>query len=155
MLTKLFPQEANNHYTGHPIACWVLIAITLLTLLRSLLHMGLADGGAESIATIPLTTFSPNAIATVILLMALWGLSQFLLALVYLIVLWRYRALIPLIYLFILLEYTLRIVLIYCKPISLSGTAPGYIADFVMVPFAILMFILSLYPTLSFSRKKR
>lgn len=145
MIERLFPKVADNDYTGHPLSYWVLILITLLTIVRSLLHMLLPDGGAQSIATIPLNTFSDNASAAVILIMALWGLSQILMAFVYVVVLWRYRVLIPLVYLLIILEYTFRMLLMHLKPVHTTGTAPGHVADFVMVPVALVMFALSLY----------
>ena len=54
MLEKLLPQPADNNFRGHPIVKWVFIAMTVLTIGRSLAHIFIADGGAQSIATIPL-----------------------------------------------------------------------------------------------------
>jgi hypothetical protein len=72
------------------------------------------------------------------------GLSQLLIGIIYVAVLWRYKALIPLMYLLMILEYGLRIVLGTLKPIETTSTAPGAIGDYVMVPLAIIMLILSL-----------
>lgn len=147
MLKRLFPPQANNHYQGPAIALWFFVLITLFTLVRSCLHIFLPDGGAQSIATIPLNSFTPNGAASVILLMSLWGLSQLLMGLFYLVVLWRYRTLIPLMYLLIILEYVGRMLLMHFKPIHITGTAPGHIGDFIMVPLAFLLLILSLWST--------
>lgn len=144
MWQRLFPLQADNNYTGSIIAKWVFVLITLMTLVRSGIHMFAADGGAESIATIPLNTFSANAAAAVILIMALWGLSQIIMGILYLIVLWRYQSLIPLMYVFIIVEYAMRIFLMHIKPVHVTGTAPGHVGNYVMVPLAIIMLILSL-----------
>lgn len=143
-LTRLFPRQADNSYQGSPIALWVFIVITFGTLARSLVHMFASDGGAQSIATIPLDSFTENGAASVILIFALWGLSQLLLGLIYVIVLWRYRNLIPLMYLLMIFEYAMRIALGEMKPIETTGTAPGAIGDYVIVPLATVMLLLSL-----------
>jgi hypothetical protein len=79
MLSRLLPKRLDNDYRGHPIALWLFYPITLMTLVRSGLHMFLPDGGAQSIATIPLDTMTPHGASAVVLTFALWGLSQFLL----------------------------------------------------------------------------
>ena len=104
----------------------------------------LPDGGAQSIATIPLDTFTVNGAAALIHLFGLWGLSQLLFGLLYAIVLWRYQSLIPLMYLFILMEYTGRLLLTFAKPFETNGTAPGAIGNYVLIPLALVMLILSL-----------
>jgi len=103
-----------------------------------------SDGGAQSIATIPLDSFTANGADAVILIFALWGLSQLLIGIVYGIVLWHYQALIPLMYLLMIFEYGMRIVLGAIKPIETIGTAPGSIFNVIMVPLAIFMLVLSL-----------
>ena len=143
-MDRLFPQPITNQYRGAPIAKWVFLLLSVITLGRSLAHLFLPDGGAHSIATIPLESFTPNGEATVIHLFALWGLSQLLCGLLYVVVLWRYQALIPLMYLFILLEYTGRLLLTFAKPIVTSGTAPGTIGNYILIPLASLMLVLSL-----------
>lgn len=144
MLDKLFPRKGSNDYQGSPIAKWVFFVITLVTIVRSLIHIIAPDGGAQSIATIPLENYSEAAAATVILMFSLWGLSQLLMGFVYLIVLWRYQALIPFMYVLLIVEYGMRIILGMLKPIETAGTAPGGIGNFIILPIAILMLILSL-----------
>ena len=144
MLDKLFPNQINNDYTGNIIAKYMFMAIAIVTIVRSCIHMFFADGGAQSIATIPLNTFTQNGAATVILLFGLWGSSQMLLALIYLITLWRYQKFIPFLYLLMIIEYSARIIFALVKPIHTMGVAPGDIGNYIMVPLAILMFILSL-----------
>jgi hypothetical protein len=140
----LFPQKKTNAYRGNPIAKWVFVLLTLVTIARSLVHMFSSDGGAQSIATIPLDSFTANGADAVILMFALWGLSQLLIGIIYGIVLWRYQALIPLMYLLMVFEYGMRIFLGAIKPIETTGTAPGAIGNYVIVPLAIIMLVLSL-----------
>jgi hypothetical protein len=144
MIERIFPSPLTNNYTGHLLAKWVFVLLTIMTLARSLIHMFAADGGAQSIATIPLDNYSGAGAATVVFIFALWGLSQLLLGLVYVVVLWRYQAFIPFMYLLIILEYLGRIFLGLMKPIETAGTAPGGIGNLIIVPLAIVMFILSL-----------
>jgi len=146
MLDNLFPKQLSNTYQGKAIAKWIFAAMTVLTIARSLAHIFLPDGGAQSIATIPLDDFTTNGAAAVIHIFALWGLSQLLFGLVYMIVLWRYQALIPLMWLFILVEYSGRMLLTIAKPFEIVGTAPGAIGNFVFIPLALLMLFLSLSP---------
>jgi len=141
---KLFPQPITNRYDGAPIAKWVFLLLTVITVGRSLAHIFLPDGGAQSIATIPLDSFTSSGGAAVIQIFALWGLSQLLFGLLYIVVLWRYQALIPLMYLFILVEYIGRLLLALAKPIVTDGTAPGAIGNFALIPLALLMLVLSL-----------
>ena len=143
MLDKLLPEQVTR-YSGHPLAKWVFVALTVITIGRSLVHMFAADGGAQSIATIPLDAYSTAAADTVIFLFALWGLSQLIIGLLYGVVLWRYQGLIPLMYLLMIFEYAMRIVLGNLKPIVTTTTAPGAIGDYILVPLALVMLILSL-----------
>ena len=102
------------------------------------------DGGAQSIATIPLDTLTPRGAATVVSLFALWGLSQLLLGSIYVVVLWRYPALIPFMYVLTIVEYMMRIFVGTLKPIATAGTPPGAFGNYVVVPFACIMLFLSL-----------
>ena len=47
-LKNLLPQTVTNDFDGHVLAKWVLVALTLMTLGRSLVHMLAEDGGAIS-----------------------------------------------------------------------------------------------------------
>ena len=133
-----------NEYRGSPIALWVFALMTLVTVGRSLAHILLPDGGAQSIATIPLDDFTANGAAALIHVFAEWGLSQLMFGLFYVIVLLRYRSLIPLMWLFILLEYSGRLLLGLAKPFELAGTAPGAVGNYVFIPLALIMLLLSL-----------
>jgi hypothetical protein len=47
-------------------------------------------------------------------------------------------------YLFILVEYVGRLLLAIAKPIVLDGIAPGAIGNYILIPLALVMLVLSL-----------
>ena len=95
-IERIFPNPITEYYGGATIARWALVLVTLLTLGRSLIHALSPDGGAQSIATIPLDDFTAKGQYAVIHIFSQWGLSQLLFGIFYLIVLLRYKSLIPL-----------------------------------------------------------
>jgi hypothetical protein len=144
MLETLFPRQLTNDYRGSPIAKWVFVLLTGVTIVRSLIHVCAPDGGAQTIATIPLDSFTQNGAAAVTMIFALWGLSQLLLGFVYVAVLYRYQALIPFMYLLVFVEYAARIAIGAFKPLETTGMAPGAVGNFIIVPLAAVMLVLSL-----------
>lgn len=144
MLDRILPERIDNHYRGHRLALWLFYPITLMTVGRSLVHIFRSDGGAQSIATIPLDSFVSGGADTVISVFALWGLSQLLIGLLFVLVLVRYRAMIPLMYVLILAEYLGRIAIGLTKPIVTVGTPPGGPGGLVLIVLAMLGLILSL-----------
>ena len=144
MINKLFPKNVNKNYYGLFIAKWMFLVITILTISRSLAHLFLPDGGAQSIATIPLESYSVNASKVIIGMFAQWGLSQLMVGVLFIIVIWRYQSLIPLMWLFVFFEYGGRLLLGIYKPFETSGTAPGAIGNIIFPFLALIMLILSL-----------
>ena len=143
---KILPAQIDNHYRGLKISQYAFFLITAVTLVRSLIHVFAPDGGSQSIATIPLDSYSAEAASTVILMFSLWGLSQLLMGIVYLGVSLKYRSLIPAMYVLVIFEYAMRIVIGQMKPILTTGTAPGSIENWIMVPVCIVLLALSLIP---------
>ena len=143
---KLLPAAIDNQFRGLKVAQYAFLILTIATLVRSLIHVFAPDGGAQSIAAIPLASYPTEAAAAVILMFSLWGLSQLLMGVVYLVVYLRYKSLIPAMYVLMIVEYAMRIVIGQMKPIVTSGTAPGSIGNWIMVPVCILLLALSLIP---------
>lgn len=129
MLESIIPRSLDEGYRGHPVARVVLVILFGITLARSLVHIFFSDGGAQSIATIPLDGYSPGAAATVITIFAYWGLSQLLMAFLYGIVLWRYPALIPLVYVFFVAEWAGRLLIGMASEVETVGTPPGAVGN--------------------------
>lgn len=130
VMSRLLPADAGS-YLGPR---WVLVVVALYDVLwtvRSLIHMFASDGGAQSIATIDTDVAGGD---NIIAMFAQWGVVQLLLALVVWVVLWRYRGLVPLMLVVLLLEPLMRIGIGQLKPVTTVGTAPGAVADYVVVP---------------------
>jgi len=144
MRNRLLPSSFDNNFDGHPASLWLFGLITTVTLGRSLTHIFLPDGGAQSIATVPLSQYSSGAESSVISVFALWGLSQLLIALVMLIAVLRYRSMIPLLYLFLIVEYVGRIYIGIFKPLETLQTPPGATGSLVILGASLVGLLLSL-----------
>ena len=145
MINRILPSVVDNKYGGHKIALWFFYLITAVTIVRSLIHILKDDGGAQSIATIPLDTYTHAGAATVILIFSYWGLSQLMIGIIQLIVAIKYKSLIPLIYLMLILEWGGRFLIGLWKPIETVGQAPGGIGNIVLPIVCLMMFFLSIY----------
>lgn len=144
-LSRLLPKTITNEFNGFRISILVFALLTAVILLRSCIHIFAVDGGAQSIATIPLDTFSDAGAASVVSLFALWGQSQLLLALVFVLVLVRYRSLIPLCYALLVLEWGGRLAIGFYKPIETLENAPGAAATPFIAGLCLVMLVLSLF----------
>ena len=142
----LLPTAIDNTFSGRKASLWFFYVVTAITLWRSQHHLLAADGGAQSIATIPLDTYSAEASGTVIGIFALWGLSQLVIGIIYLAACLRYKALIPLLYALGSIEYGVRAFYIgHYKPIEKMGNAPGAIINIPLMIILIAMLLLSLW----------
>ena len=122
-MSRLLPARIDNRYRGHVLALWLFVPVALQRVALGLTHLLKADGGAQSISTIPLDTYPPAAAQNVIGLFARMGLEQLLFGSLCLLVLLRYRALIPLMYLLIVVHYLASRVVSQVKPLVLAGTS--------------------------------
>tara|TARA_B100001093_G_C26391086_1_gene827104 strand:+ start:244 stop:699 length:456 start_codon:yes stop_codon:yes gene_type:complete len=147
-MNKLFPEVADNNYTGAKSAYYFFIGWTLLNTWRSIIHFLAEDGGLNSIANIIILNGDPDPNPVVYLFGSLWGEVQVLLCLIFWIVFFRYKSLIPLMYLVSLLEWSMRLIII--KPmkglddIYTNGFTPGSELSPVAVLLLIIFFMLSL-----------
>lgn len=143
----ILPPVVTNVFPGRRLALWLFVPLMLVTLWRSQHHLLAADGGAQSIAHIPLNAYSEPAAATIVGLFALWGLSQLILAFLQLLVLLRYRSMIPLFYLLSLIEYSVRATYIPAfRPIPTTATAPGAVINVPIAAVSLALLLLSIWP---------
>ncbi|MCJ7648317.1 MAG: hypothetical protein MUP85_06865 [Candidatus Lokiarchaeota archaeon] len=140
-INRILPEKAENEYKGYKIAKITFLIICIISIIRSLIHFLAPDGGAESIAGIDLSIEGGEIIVA---FFALWGSSQLLLALVFLIVYFRYDNLIPLMYTLIIIEYVMRIVVGRIRPFETMNVPPGAIWNVIIIPLAIVMLLLSI-----------
>jgi len=146
ILSRLFPATIDNIFPGQKVALYIFYAFTAVTLWRSQHHIFAADGGAQSIATIPLDSYTDQGAAAVITIFALWGLAQLGMAFIYLLACIRYKAAIPFLYLLIVVEYGGRLLVGTFKPIETTGTAPGAAVNIPFMVVGTVLLILSLIP---------
>ena len=142
IIEAVFPQEANNQYTGHPLALWIIVIYVFKSFLAGFIHMFASDGGAQSIASIPLDSYTPEASNAVVTIFGLWGMEQLIIGIIGLVILLRYRSLIPLMWGIYALEYILRgSSRFYTPGLVAEHTPPGVVADTFFIPVSVLLFI--------------
>lgn len=147
-MNPLFPKSANNDYKFPKFLLYIFVVFTIVTIARSLAHIFLPDGGANLIASIIIFAGNPDPNQVIYFIFSYWGLSQLLMATLYVIVIIKYRNLIPLMYGFIFVEYLFRFLIgQFLKPLSavyFEHIAPGAVGNYIMIPLALTLLILCL-----------
>ena len=138
----LLPPKVDNTIRGMKLPVYIFAFIAVISTVRSCIHLLAPDGGAGSIAGIDLSVAGANGI---IFAFGLWGSSQLLYAIIQLVVVLRYRSLVPFMYLLLILETILRQFVGHTKPPTLLHTPPGAIGDYINLPLALIMLVLSLW----------
>lgn len=137
--SRLFPPASE--YLGPKPPFYFLVLIAVLSTVRSLIHMFLADGGAGVIAGIDVGVEGGE---NIIAMFGQWGASQLILALLYWLVILRWRALTPLMLGVIVLEQALRLGVGQLKPLDIAAPPPGAIGSELVLPLALAAFLWSL-----------
>lgn len=143
MLQKLFPSIADNDYAGHRLGVW-LFALMLIKLPMGLNVMVNAPHVAHTADGIPVDTFAKAGAAAFSFAFAAWGLGQFVLGLICLLVLLRYRSLVPLMFAVLLFEQLGRMGLRFYWPIERLA-APGVMINAVLTVVMLIGLALSLW----------
>lgn len=138
----LLPSDPTR-YGGPAVALWITTVLLVVITMRSLVHLFLPDGGAQSIATIDTSVAGGDNIVAIF---GQWGASQLLLVGALWVLLLRYRGLVPFILCVLLLEPFLRAISGHLKPIVTLGTAPGAALNWVVVPVVAVALYLALCP---------
>lgn len=139
-MQRILPKSADNTYLGAKTAYIFFVLISVISFARSLVHVFLPDGGASVIAGLDLTAGSKN----IVFAFGLWGISQVVYALIQMLVAFRYKSLIPLMIIILIIETLGRMMVGIIKPPILFHTPPGGFANWIMLPLAIVMLLLSL-----------
>ena len=95
-MKELIPKTIKNKIPSNKSVYYFFWLLVGFNLFRSLEHIFSEDGGAESIAGIPLSSYSPEAANNIVSIFAQWGFSQLVLACILLLVVLKIRELIPL-----------------------------------------------------------
>jgi hypothetical protein len=121
---------------------WIFVVVAGISTIRSSIHMLAPDGGAMSIAGINVELAGGT---NIIAIFAQWGASQLVLALIYWVVIVRYRALISLMWMIILAEQLLRIITGHLKPIATDVPPPGAYGTYILLAVSSLVLAFSLW----------
>lgn len=140
LLEWLFPSTVTNQVKGYRLASSLFLIISIVSVGRSLIHFLAPDGGAGTIAGIDLSFAGSQS---VVFAFGLWGLSQLIYGFLQLLVAIRYRSLVPLMWLILIFETLGRMLVGIMKPPVLLHTPPGGIANYLILPLAIAMLILT------------
>jgi hypothetical protein len=144
MFNLLLPPRIDNTFRGHKLA---LLLFGLLVFLKMIMSLRSITNGA-SIAIgdgIRLDTFPAPAAQAYLFLFALLGLSQFMLCLLCILALVRYRALIPLMFALFLLEFLARRLIFQFMPLERMETPIPTIINLVLLALMLVGLALSLW----------
>ncbi len=142
ILEILLPAKIDNTIRGSKIPFYVFALYTFFSFVRSCIHLLAPDGGAGSIAGMDITVVGAVGI---IFAFALWGSSQLILAVIQVLVVFRYRSFVPFMYLMLMLEVLLRELVGRTKPVTFDHIPPGAIGNQLILPLAALMLGLALW----------
>jgi hypothetical protein len=139
---RLLP-KVDQFYTGPAVPFYFLVVIAAASTVRSLIHIFAPDGGANSIAGIAIDVEGGD---NLVAMFAQWGASQLLMALVYWVVIARYRWLTPSMLAIVMLEQLFRLGCGTLKPLDVAAAPPGGIVTRFLLPISVIMFVWSLCP---------
>jgi hypothetical protein len=145
---KLIPVTAqnddiNNAGTRTKFANIFFLLLAIIGVVRSCIHLLSPDGGAGSIAGLDVNIAGGDGI---VFAFALWGGAQLLMAVVQIIVYFRYKNLIPLMYVLLIAEIVLRMLAGWLHPLTFSHVPPGAVANYIVLVMAIIMLMLLMIP---------
>ena len=123
MLERIFPRRIDNNFRGHWLATWLLVPILLLRGIIGFNSIFFARAIATSADGIPLDKYGADGAQMVISIFALLGLFFLLFALLGVVVLIRYRAMIPFMYLLLLAQQLGSKALLWVYPTVRAGSS--------------------------------
>src|SRR6516225_2397486 len=105
MFNQLFPQRADNTYRGYKFALWLFAVVLLLRGFQSLVSVFKGYSTLTVADGIPLDRYTTAGAQTLVSMFAILGFTQFLICLLGVLALARYRNLVPLMFTLLLLQY--------------------------------------------------
>ena len=120
-IKKVFPKNPSR-YEGFRIIRLIAVLYMFVMVVRSCIHLFAPDGGAQSIAGIDTSVEGGD---NIIAIFHQWGAIQLILAVLLLVLFFRYPGLTPLILLTLALDPVLRFVAGQQMSLTTTGTPPG------------------------------
>ena len=140
-IKKVFPKNPSR-YEGFRIIRLIALLYMLVMVVRSCIHLFAPDGGAQSIAGIDTSVEGGD---NIIAIFHQWGAIQLILALLLLVLFFRYPGLTPLILLTLALDPVLRYVAGQQMSLTTTGTPPGEALNGVAFYLLLVLFLGSLW----------
>ena len=140
-IKKVFPNNLSK-FEGFRIIRFITVLYLSVMVARSCIHLFAADGGAQSIAGIDVSVEGGN---NIIAIFHQWGAIQLILAVLLLVLFFRYPGLTPLILLTLALDPVLRFVAGQQMNLTTTGTPPGEALNGVAFYLLLVLFLVSLW----------
>jgi hypothetical protein len=139
-IKKVFPKDPSR-FEGFRLVRLIAALYLSLMVIRSCIHLFAADGGAQSIAGIDTSVEGGN---NIIAIFHQWGAIQLILAVLLLVLFFRYRGFTPLILLTLALEPVMRLIAGQMMELTTTGTPPGEALNGAAFCLLLILFIASL-----------
>ena len=140
-IKKVFPKNPSR-YEGFRIIRFIAVLFMFVMVFRSCIHLFAPDGGAQSIAGIDTSVEGGD---NIIAIFHQWGAIQLILAVLLLVLFFRYPGLTPLILLTLALDPVLRYVAGQQMSLTTTGTPPGEALNGVAFYLLLVLFLGSLW----------
>jgi hypothetical protein len=137
---KVFPNELSR-FEGFRTVRIITGLFLLLVLVRSCIHLFAPDGGAQSIAGIDTSVEGGD---NIIAMFHQWGAIQLILAVLLLVLFFRYPGLTPLILLTLALDPVMRFIAGQMMSLTTTGTPPGEALNGAAFFLLVVLFLCSL-----------
>ena len=139
-IKKIFPNNPSR-FEGFRLIRLIAALYMLVMVGRSCIHLFAPDGGAQSIAGIDTSVEGGD---NIIAIFHQWGAIQLILAILLLVLFFRYPGLTPLILLTLAFDPVLRFVAGQQMSLTTTGTPPGEALNGVAFYLLLILFIASL-----------
>ena len=140
-IKKVFPKNPSR-YEGFRIIRLIAVLYMFVMVVRSCIHLFAPDGGAQSIAGIDTSVEGGDNIVAIF---HQWGAIQLILAVLLLVLFFRYPGLTPLILLTLTLDPVLRFVAGQQMSLTTTGTPPGEALNGASLYLLLVLFLGSLW----------
>lgn len=133
MFQQLLPTRIDNTYRGHRLALWLFVLVVFMRVTMSLNSVLNGRSVVSSADGIPIDTYPPASAQTIVSLFALLGFASFVISLLGILVLARYRGMVPLMFSLLLLQSLGGRLILRFLPIARVGTPIGVYVNLVLL----------------------
>ena len=144
-MRALFPSTFDNNYRGRKVALWIFGVLLFLKIVISVNSIFNGYAVATSADGIPLDTYPRAAAQTIVSLWALLGLSGFMLCLICVLALIRYRSMVPLMLALLLISHLSGRLIVHFIPLVRTGSPPAGFVNLTLLGLTIAGLTLSLW----------